>query len=73
MVYLDASKAIFRVLDQHPNPTQRKLSFIVSPSTTSVKQFLEQVATQFTYDKFELILETKNVSQLNNLVDLAWC
>lgn len=66
MVYLDASKATCRVLDQHPNPTQRKLSFLVSPSTTSVKQFLEQVATQFTYDKFELILETKNVSQLNS-------
>lgn len=62
MVYLEENKATCRVLDQHPNTTQRRLSFIVSPATLSVKQFLEQVATQFTYDKFELVFESKNVS-----------
>lgn len=63
MVYLEEAKATCRVLDQHPNPAQRKLSFLVAPDTTTVKQFLEQVSTQFIYDNFELILETKNVRQ----------
>lgn len=63
MVYLDENKATCRIVDQHPNPAQRKLSFVVSPETTTVKQFLEQVSTQFTYENFELILETKNVRQ----------
>jgi hypothetical protein len=63
MVYLEENRATCRVLDQHPNTSQRKFSFLVSPATTSVKQFLEQVSTQFTYDKFDLIFETKNVSR----------
>lgn len=61
MVYLDENKATCRILDQHPNTTQRKLSFLVNPAKT-VSEFLEQVSTQFTYDKFELILEATNVS-----------
>lgn len=64
MVYLEDDKATCRVLDNHPNPKQRKLSFLVSPDST-VQQFLQQVATQFTYDKFELTFDTKNVSNLN--------
>lgn len=64
MVYLEENKATCRVLDQHPNATQRRLSFLVNPANTTVKQFLEQVSTQFTYDKYDLIFETKNVSQL---------
>lgn len=61
MVYLDDDKATCRVLDHHPNPSQRKLSFLVAPGSTTVKQFLDQIATQFAYDKFELTFETKNV------------
>lgn len=58
---LEESKVTCRILDQHPNTTQRRLSFRVS-ATSTVKQFIEQVSTQFTYDKFELILETTKVS-----------
>lgn len=67
MVYLERNKATCRVLDQHPNTTQKRLSFLVSPASTTVKQLLEQVATQFTYDKFELIFEAKNVRKLNQI------
>jgi hypothetical protein len=68
MVYLDENKATCRILDQHPNTTQKKLSFLVTP-TKSVSEFLEQVATQFTYDNYELILEAKNVSSVNLLLN----
>lgn len=62
MVYLDEAKATCRVLDEHPDTKQRKLSFLVRASTTSVHQLLAQVSTQYAYDKFDLIFETKNVS-----------
>lgn len=61
MVYLDESRAICRVLDQHPNTTQKRLSFLVSPTLTA-KEFIEQVSTQYSYEKFELVLEVNNVS-----------
>ena len=62
MVYFEENKATCRILDQHPNATQKKLSFLVSPSKT-VQEFLDQVSTQFSYKKFELIFEAKNVSR----------
>lgn len=62
MVYFEENKATCRILDRHPNTAQKKLSFLVSPTKT-VQEFLEQVATQFTYDKFDLILEATNVSK----------
>jgi hypothetical protein len=61
MAYLDENKAICRVLDQHPNTTQKRLSFLVNP-TLSVKEFIEQVSTQYSYEKFELTLEVNNVN-----------
>lgn len=62
MVLFEEDKATCRVLDEHPNTKQRRLSFRVT-TTSTVQQFLEQVSTQFTYEKFELTLETKNVSR----------
>jgi len=61
MVYLDEDKAVCRILDQHPNTTQKRLTFLVSPTSTA-QQFLDQVSTQFTYDKFDLIIEISKVS-----------
>ena len=61
MVYFEENKATCRILDQHSNATQKKLSFLVS-TTKTVKEFLEQVSTQFSYEKFELVFEAKNVS-----------
>lgn len=58
---LEENKATCRVLDKHPNTTQSRLSFRVNPAST-VKQLIEQVSTQFTYDKFELIVQTTKVS-----------
>lgn len=60
-MYLDENKAICRILDQHPKTTQKKLSFLVNPTLTG-KEFIEQVSTQYTYDTFDLVLETNNVS-----------
>lgn len=61
MVYTDESRAVCRVLDQHPNTTQKRLSFLVSPTLTA-KEFIEQVSTQYSYEKFDLVLEINNVS-----------
>lgn len=61
MVFLDEGKAVCRILDQHENTSQKRLSFLVHPTIT-VKEFFEQVSTQYSYDKFDLILECKNVS-----------
>jgi hypothetical protein len=61
MVYLDESKAVCSILDQHPNTTQKRLSFLVNPTLTA-KEFIEQVSTQYTYEKFDLVLEVNNVS-----------
>lgn len=63
MVYLDENKAVCRILDQHPNTTQKRLSFLVSPTLTA-KEFIHQVSTQYTYEKFDLVLEDKDVSSL---------
>lgn len=61
-MFFDENKAICRVLDQHPKTEQKKLSFLVNPTLTG-KEFIEQVSTQYTYEKFDLVLENNNVSQ----------
>ena len=66
MVYLDENKAVCRILDQHPNTTQKRLSFLVSPTLTA-KQFIQQVSTQYSYEKFDLVLEYNKVSKLSTL------
>lgn len=61
MVYLDENKAVCRILDQHQNTTQKRLSFLVSPKLTA-REFIQQVSTQYTYERFDLVLAEKNVS-----------
>ena len=61
MVYLEEGKATCRVLDQHPFPEQKKISFLVDPNITTIAQFYSQVATQFSYERFDLTFEIKNV------------
>ena len=58
----DENKTICCVLDQHPKPAQKKLSFLVNPTLTG-KEFIEQVSTQYTYEKFDLIVEHNNVRE----------
>ncbi|CRK93812.1 CLUMA_CG007339, isoform A [Clunio marinus] len=67
MVYLQEGKATCRIIDQHPNTTQKRFSFVINPTSTTVKQFLDQIVTQFTYEKFDLIFETKNTNLNDHL------
>ncbi|CAH1708005.1 unnamed protein product [Chironomus riparius] len=67
MVYLDENKAVCRILDQHPNTTQKRLSFLVSPTLTA-KEFIQQVSTQYSYEKFDLVLEYNKIN-LNEHLD----
>lgn len=67
---VDDQKATCRVIDQHPDTKQKKISFLVSPATT-VTSFIQQVATQYSgYSQFELTLESQNVSKrhLNDII-----
>lgn len=67
---VDDQKATCRVIDQHPDTKQKKISFLVSPATT-VTSFIQQVATQYSgYSQFELTLESQNVSNrhLNDII-----
>lgn len=63
MVYLDENKAVCRILDQHPDTKQKRLTFLVSPALTT-KEFIQQVSTQYSYEKFDLVLVDNNVSDI---------